>query len=75
MASLAARDERTLTADTQWYAAADWTYESSKYAQEHNLIETGDRQLVGLQAGLRHGRWDASLWIRNLFDETIHRQT
>ncbi len=69
MASLAARYERTLTADTQWYAAADWTYESSKYAQEHNLIETGDRQLVGLQAGLRHGRWDASLWIRNLFDD------
>ncbi|MFZ1624697.1 MAG: TonB-dependent receptor, partial [Gammaproteobacteria bacterium] len=69
MASLTARYQRALTADTQWYTAADWTYESSKYAQEHNLIETGDRQLVGLQAGLQHGRWDASLWVRNLFDD------
>lgn len=69
MASLAVRYQRALTVDTEWYAAADWTYESSKYAQEHNLIETGDRQLVGLQAGLQHGRWDASLWIRNLFDD------
>ncbi len=69
MASLAARYQRALTADTQWYTAADWTYESSKYAQEHNLIETGDRQLVGLQTGLQQGRWDASLWVRNLFDD------
>ena len=69
MASLAARYQRALTAETQWYTAADWTYESSKYAQEHNLIETGNRQLVGLQAGLQHGRWDASLWVRNLFDD------
>jgi outer membrane receptor protein involved in Fe transport len=69
MASLAARYQRALTADTQWYTAADWTYESSKYAQEHNLIETGDRQVVGLQAGLQQGRWDASLWVRNLFDD------
>lgn len=69
MASLAARYQRALTADTEWYTAADWSYESSKYAQEHNLIETGDRRLVGLQAGLQHGRWDASLWVRNLFDD------
>ena len=69
MASLTARYQRALTADTQWYTAADWTYESSKYAQEHNLIETGSRQLVGLQTGLQHGQWDASLWVRNLFDD------
>ncbi|MBM4221320.1 MAG: TonB-dependent receptor, partial [Gammaproteobacteria bacterium] len=69
MASLAARVQHTLTPDMQWYATADWTFESSKYAAEHNLIETGDRRLVGLQAGLQHDRWDASLWVRNLFDD------
>lgn len=51
------------------FVGADYTFEESKYAQEHNLIETGDRQLVGLQTGLQHGRWDASLWVRNLFDD------
>lgn len=69
MASLAARYQRALTADRQWYAAGDWSFESSKYAAEHNLIETGDRRLVGLQTGLQQGRWDASLWVRNLFDD------
>jgi outer membrane receptor protein involved in Fe transport len=69
MASLAARYQQALTADMQWYAAGDWSFESSKYAAEHNLIETGDRRLVGLQAGLQQGRWDASLWVRNLFDD------
>jgi outer membrane receptor protein involved in Fe transport len=69
MASLAARYQRALTADRQWYAAADWSFESSKYAAEHNLIETGDRRLVGLQTGLQQGGWDASLWVRNLFDD------
>jgi outer membrane receptor protein involved in Fe transport len=69
MASLAARYQRALTADRQWYAAGDWSFESSKYAAEHNLIETGDRRLVGLQTGLQQGRWDASLWVRNLLDD------
>ncbi|MEZ5563735.1 MAG: TonB-dependent receptor [Gammaproteobacteria bacterium] len=69
MASLAVRYQRALTANMQGYAAGDWTFESSKYAAEHNLIETGDRRLVGLQAGVQQGRWDASLWVRNLFDD------
>jgi outer membrane receptor protein involved in Fe transport len=69
MASLAARYQQALTAETTWYVAADWTFESSKYAAEHNLIETGDRRLVGWQTGLQQGRWDASFWVRNLFDD------
>jgi outer membrane receptor protein involved in Fe transport len=69
MASLAARYQRSLTAGRQWYVVGDWTFESSKYAAEHNLIETGDRRLVGLQTGLQQGRWDANIWVRNLFDD------
>ena len=69
MASLAARYQQALTAETAWYVAADWTFESSKYAAEHNLIETGDRRLVGLQTGLQQDRWDANIWVRNLFDD------
>ena len=51
------------------YLTVDWSYESSRFAQEHNLIETGDRHLVGLQTGLRFGAWDLSVWVRNLLDD------
>ena len=63
------------TANREWrgigdvYLTADWSYESSRFAQEHNLIETGDRHLVGLMAGLRFGAWDLSVWARNLLDD------
>lgn len=69
MASLIARYQRPLTAAADWYGSADYSYESSKYAAEHNLIETGDRSLVGLRAGLAFDRWDVSLWAKNLLDD------
>jgi outer membrane receptor protein involved in Fe transport len=69
MASLIARYQRQMTDRVDWYTSADWTYESSKYAAEHNLIETGDRQLVGLRTGVTFDRWDLSLWAKNLFDD------
>lgn len=52
-----------------WYAAADFTFEESKYAQEHNLIETGDRSLLGARVGFKSGPWDFSIWGKNLTDE------
>ncbi len=60
MASLVLRYERPLTATMNWYGSADYSYESSKYAAEHNLIETGDRSLAGLRTGLAFDRWDIS---------------
>jgi outer membrane receptor protein involved in Fe transport len=52
-----------------WYAGADFTFEESKYAQEHNLIETGDRSLLGARIGFRAGPWDFSIWGKNITDE------
>jgi hypothetical protein len=69
MASLILRYERPLTAAVGWYGSADYSYESSKYAAEHNLVETGDRSLVGLRTGLAFGRWDIGVWAKNLFDD------
>lgn len=69
MASLVLRYERPLSATMRWYGSADYSYESSKYAAEDNLIETGDRNLVGLRTGLAIGSWDFGLWVRNLFDD------
>jgi len=69
MASLVMRYEHPLRGLGNWYVNGDYTYESSKFVQEHNLIETGDQNLVGLRIGLDGGRWDASLWATNLFDD------
>jgi len=69
MASISMRYELPFGGDRLWYLGGDYTFESSRFAQEHNLIETGDRHLVGLRTGFDAGRWEASIWVKNLFDD------
>lgn len=69
MASLIVRYDRPISSQLDWYGSADWSYQSSKYVAEHNLAETGARQLVGLRTGLAFAAWDISLWATNLFDD------
>jgi len=69
MASVVARYEKEFSARSLWYLTADYTFESSRYAQIHNLIETGSQNLVGLRAGVASGPWDTSIWVKNLFDD------
>ncbi len=69
MASLFLSYERDYSAGNSWYLTGDITYEGSKFAQVHNLIETGDRTYLGLRFGLRGERWDASIWGKNLTDD------
>lgn len=47
----------------------DVTYEGSKYAQVHNLIETGDRTYLNARIGLESRSWSVSLWGKNLADD------
>jgi len=69
MASVMLRYEQPLFDWSSWYLMGDYTYESSSFAQEHNLIETGDQHLVGLRTGLSGSTWDLGLWVTNLFDD------
>ncbi|MCP4925000.1 MAG: TonB-dependent receptor [Gammaproteobacteria bacterium] len=69
MASIAIRYERPFSDRGLGYLLGDYTYESSRFAQEHNLIETGNQNLVGLRAGLKTGQWEVNIWVKNLFDE------
>lgn len=57
------------TAWGSWFAGADFTFEESKYAQEHNLIETGDRELLGARIGVNFGNWQFTVWGKNLTDD------
>ncbi|MEO8443578.1 MAG: TonB-dependent receptor [Gammaproteobacteria bacterium] len=69
MASLQLQYRQPLDGALDAFAGGDWTYESSRYAQEDNLIETGDRSLVGLHAGLAWRRAELKLWVTNLTDD------
>ncbi len=53
----------------EWFVGANYSYESSRFAQVVNLAETGDAALVSARLGFTNGRWLFSLWGRNLTDE------
>lgn len=52
-----------------WYVGGDVTYEGSKFAQVHNLIETGERTYLNLRAGIETDNWSVQLWAKNLTDD------
>ncbi len=53
----------------EWYVGGDIRYEGSKFAQVHNLAQTGSRTVVGAQAGYRTDRWEVTVWGKNLTDD------
>ncbi|MGI9259383.1 MAG: TonB-dependent receptor [Gammaproteobacteria bacterium] len=69
MASLVVSYERPRANGGRWIIGGDLSYESSKFAQEHNLIETGSRSVAGFRLGIASERWDATLRVWNAFDD------
>ncbi len=69
MASLFMRWDRELQSGRNFYMSGTAAYESSKFNQEHNLMESGDRTIFGVTLGIESERWDANLWVKNLFDD------
>lgn len=47
----------------------DYSYEASRYAQVHNLAETGDSNIVNMRLGFERDAWNATLWVNNLTDD------
>lgn len=58
-----------LTDGWEWYAGVSYIFESSKYAQVHNLAETGDTSVVNARIGLVSDRWSIRVFGRNLNGE------
>lgn len=71
MASAWAKWERPIIGNLEFFAGANLSYESSKFAQVHNGAETGDALLLGARMGLRGsgGRWELAFAGYNLTDE------
>ena len=55
--------------DWEWFVGANVQYESSKYSQVHNLIETGDTTLVNARLGFVNDRYTINVFGRNLTGE------
>ncbi len=47
----------------------DGIYNSSRYAQTHNLQETGDQFDLNLRATMSNENFDVTLWVKNLLDD------
>jgi iron complex outermembrane recepter protein len=61
--------EDDLSTQLQYFANLNWSFESSKFVQVHNLAETGATFLVGARAGIGGENWELALFGRNLFDD------
>jgi iron complex outermembrane receptor protein len=69
MASAALEFRRALAGGATGFAGAQYSYESSRFAQEDNLIETGARGLLGLTAGATRGGLTVQAFINNVTDD------
>jgi iron complex outermembrane recepter protein len=59
------------TTGGEWFARADYSYESKRYVQVHNLAWAGDSHMVNLKTGVNQGNWNLTLFVNNaLEDET-----
>lgn len=69
MASVILEYRRPRANGGDWFAGGDWSFESSRFAQEDNFIESGDRFLLGVHAGLGWQRTELKFWVANLTDD------
>lgn len=60
---------KPLADDMRLVLGGDVTYEGSKFAQVHNLIETGARTYLGARVGVETDRWAVTLWGKNLTND------
>ena len=58
-----------LSAGLELTLGGDVVYEGSKFAQVHNLIETGSRTYLNARIGLEGDAWSVTLWGKNLTDD------
>ena len=60
---------RPLNGGWEWYGGLSYIYESSKFAQVHNLAETGDVSMLNARLGLVNDRYSVRVFGRNLTGE------
>lgn len=62
-------DDQLGSTGWDWFARADYQTESSRYAQLHNLAETGWSRNLNLRAGVKNERYTLTAWVNNATDD------
>ena len=55
--------------DWDWFVGANYSYESEKFVQGHNLATYGKTSLVNARLGFQNDRYSVMLWGKNLTGE------
>ena len=61
--------ESNLSGDRDWYARSDLTYIGKRYDSIVNFAYVPVQIRTNVRVGMRADKWDASLFINNLFDD------
>jgi outer membrane receptor protein involved in Fe transport len=69
MVSAVLEVRRALAGGLTGFAGTQYTYESSRFAQEDNLIATGGRGLLGFTAGATRGALTVQAFVNNVTDD------
>lgn len=62
--------ETVLGNGLEFFARADYTYQSEQAIEAMNFAQIPDRSLLNGSLGFGRDRWNVSLWARNLLDDT-----
>lgn len=54
---------------TDWFARADYNYESKRFVQVFNLSHTGDSHMLNLRTGIDRGNWSLSAFYNNVLGD------
>lgn len=55
--------------DWEWFVGSNLSYESSKFAQVHSLLESGTTTLMSARFGVSNERFSLNFWGKNLLGE------
>jgi len=55
--------------EIDWFARADYNYESKRFVQVFNLAHTGDSHMLNIQTGVDRGNWRLSAFYNNVLND------
>ncbi|MBM3514413.1 MAG: hypothetical protein FJX59_11975, partial [Alphaproteobacteria bacterium] len=58
-----------LTADADWFARADLSYQSRKFGEIHNIAWTGAYFRLNTRIGVQTDRWRLDAYVNNVLDD------
>lgn len=61
--------ERPISAQYDWFASADYSYNSPQFVSAVNVAEYGEASLLNLSTGIKSDRVRLSVWGKNILDE------